>query len=608
MHRNPSHNALSPFDSRSCPFCSARFSRTDAAKRHAGRCSHREGRPLPVRKRGRRAKACDQCWRVKLFCDGLTHDGGPCKRCKTKESICTLDRCEIAHDSADGHCSRDLVHEALGGNDDAVISFLLSITDDKQDFVTESEIGLEPDDTVLGPISRENTHCEDALLDLFEPSVLFLFDAEPSSMLEVDPASQPRQEYQGSVSSTHKTDCNLFERLGALAADLASHARSSADDTLCFDGDAFWRFCNVQHAREYATVFCRKRHYRYSIIHWPTFCLEDAPLPLLLAVILTGAAYSVYLSDGVKRAIDARAFYHIADRYISDQLEKPIDATTSLDDGNVKALQLCQSALLMYGLDLLPSGEKTLQNTAITRRLPTLINALRRFGFVEVQHKAQEDWQSFIYREQTIRLVSWTFCADCLATLSYNKPPGFSLLEMRGALPCDSALWEANAMTPPDISGHLNRGDAPVWCVRDLVGALMAGRLQESENQNELPPLHLQIALCALQQIIYSMQTSMSLNAVSAVSLLKALDSWHGLWTGAVKDQAPQDSKKLGVAHHVLDLAQLTKRIIKVSVQPNTSQYLQRVPSCSMGDLHEFIREYGSDRSQGEQRAALWQP
>jgi hypothetical protein len=52
--------------------------------------------------------------------------------------------------------------------------------------------------------------------------------------------------------------------------------------------------------------------------------------------------------------------------------------------------------------------------------------------------------------------------------------------------------------------------------------------------------------------------------------------------------------KWLGVSKHAPDLEHLTKRIIEVAVSPeaSSSQYLQRVPSCSPREMHEFIREF----------------
>lgn len=78
--------------------------------------------------------------------------------------------------------------------------------------------------------------------------------------------------------------------------------------------------------------------------------------------------------------------------------------------------------------------------------------------------------------------------------------------------------------------------------------------------------------------------------------LLQALDTWRRLWDDAIEDLAEADRIWLGVAKHVSDLELLTRRIIQVAVTKApasfTSEYLQRIPSCGMREIHEFMREF----------------
>jgi hypothetical protein len=80
-------------------------------------------------------------------------------------------------------------------------------------------------------------------------------------------------------------------------------------------------------------------------------------------------------------------------------------------------------------------------------------------------------------------------------------------------------------------------------------------------------------------------------------SLLHALDTWQQLWGRALEQLADEDRKWLGVANNVSDLAHLTRRIIEVSIGPQaaSSRYLQRIPSFGTKELHQFMREFGSD-------------
>ena len=79
--------------------------------------------------------------------------------------------------------------------------------------------------------------------------------------------------------------------------------------------------------------------------------------------------------------------------------------------------------------------------------------------------------------------------------------------------------------------------------------------------------------------------------------LLHALETWQKLWSDALERLADDDRKWLGVANNVSDLAHLTRRIIEVSIGPQaaSSRYLQRIPSFGTKELHQFMREFGSD-------------
>jgi hypothetical protein len=210
-----------------------------------------------------------------------------------------------------------------------------------------------------------------------------------------------------------------------------------------------------------------------------------------MVVCLTGAAYSFAEEQGPAHAVQARNFYRLADSYVFQQLEDYLYGS-STGKSLATSIEFCQAALLMYALDILPAGDMALQHTAVARRLPTLIAAVRALGFVSVRHGPFEDWEGFIYHEQRIRLVAWTFCADCLATLSCNKPPGFSILEMLGGLPCDPKVWDADAMSLPNLWPE----KATPHTLANLTSRILNNDWWESVESLRLPVFHLHVLLC----------------------------------------------------------------------------------------------------------------
>jgi hypothetical protein len=83
-----------------CPFCRRSFPRADAATRHARTCRARGDRPLPATgKRGRKLRACDLCFRIKVSCDAKTP---ACGRCSARGLACVYGRVcsDFSHRSA----------------------------------------------------------------------------------------------------------------------------------------------------------------------------------------------------------------------------------------------------------------------------------------------------------------------------------------------------------------------------------------------------------------------------------------------------------------------------------------------------------------------------
>ncbi|KAK8047949.1 hypothetical protein PG996_016013 [Apiospora saccharicola] len=419
--------------SRQCPFCSAVFSRVDGAKRHAKDCPQRGNRALHTGKRGRKTKSCDQCSRVKVHCNAAH----PCERCKARKLDCTFSRycTDATHRQPTAH-QESPDSPSRSTHNRVPLSFLLNYTDERQDFITEKAVGEEPDGALIGPTCAAPTESYgqapcDSAIGYIDPMMLLPFDDGLTDIGSLELGGlydTEEQDLLGALLSQappSQAD-RLAARLDLLELEVTAHSSSGHCSTgVAFDPSAFRRFFSVSHVQSFATIFCRKRHYRYPIIHWPTFALEEAPLSLLMVVALTGATYSYRPGHGPEHIIEARNLYHLADSYVFHQLRTGLDRLQPTSDvGLAEAVQLCQAALLMYGLDTLLASDSAMQRVAMTERLPVLASALRRLELVGYRHDTSgcEDWHLFIQREQGIRLVSWTFCVDCLATLSCNNP------------------------------------------------------------------------------------------------------------------------------------------------------------------------------------------
>ena len=343
---------------RECPFCSAVFSRVDGARRHAKYCPQRGGRTLRAGKRGRKTKSCDQCSRIKVHCNAGNQN--PCGRCVSRKLDCTFARfcTDPTH--------RQSIHEKSFNSQDSTsgrvpLSFLLNVTDDTQDLITERAVGEEPDGALLGPTCTTLPQAQapsDGTLDFIDPTLLLSSNTQPFlAPLELDGLyNTEEQSLLGAFLSPQSQEDRLSGRLDLLELDVATHASSGDRYRGSFDSAAFRCFFTVSNVHSFAMTFCRKRHYRYPVIHWPTFSLEEASLPLLMVVALTGATYSYRPGQGSEQIANARKLYHLADSYVFHQLRQFLDHLPSGFD-LPEAIQLCQASLLMYALDTHLAGE-----------------------------------------------------------------------------------------------------------------------------------------------------------------------------------------------------------------------------------------------------------
>ncbi|KAK6220631.1 hypothetical protein LQW54_002076 [Pestalotiopsis sp. IQ-011] len=484
------------------------------------------------------------------------------------------------------------------------------ITD--RDFITERAVGEEPDGDLLGPVGHSPQQDEapnDPSLDYIDPTLLFPCDSD-IWLDNLD--STEEQGLLGAFLSPLPSPDLLSARLELLGSQLAAHAGTWR---MSFDHDLFRHFFSLSNVNAFAMTFCRKRHYQFTLIHWPTFSLEDTSLPLLIAVALTGATYSFHSENGSQHIGIARRFYQLADSYVFHRLKTYADN----DPASVvmtEAVEACQAGILMYGINELQRGNSAVHFTTNSERLPALAAAMRRLHLIDCRHDPLEDWPLFLQREHIIRLVSWTYCADCLATLTYNKPPIFSLLEMTGDLPCDPTLWDGD----PNMALEAMKSSQPVTsrCIKDLTSQLLRGTVNVDGEWDSIPLFHLQAVMCgkppskprcftkawlvegantmggeAIQHVIFNHHVTLSLASQSA-NLLKALETWRRLSNRATDQLSENHRKYIGVARHVPGIAYLCKRIIEVSVGPaaGSSRYLQRVPSYTALELHEFIKEF----------------
>ncbi|KAB5515474.1 fungal-specific transcription factor domain-containing protein [Coniochaeta sp. 2T2.1] len=587
-----------------CPFCGKSFLRVDASTRHSRTCRARGDQPLPpVAKRGRRTKACDVCFRIKVSCDSKS----PCGRCSARGLSCVYGRFCVYP----SHRPAVLVAPAEEGSADSsaisppqesrsMVPFLLNCTDPSVNSVNEI-LANEPEKDVETPTAWERLPLTDNVLAAFTIDPRLLFTGLLNQDLEPPEYDNTLYDHYwgGAVPASLTLDDEFAARVQLLLSELLHFM--DARPQLGSGNDRFLlqTFFASAGCQMFMSSFFRRRHYHSPLIHWPTLDPGKTTLPLLLAMLLTGAAYSHW--HEAKRDIRfSRRLHVLAEKYIFTKLQK-CAASAVGSRSSQETLEILQAAYLVNYLNI-EINDAAVRQRVMAKRHPMLVAFLRTLGFVaDQQHELSTKADSFVYRESCIRLVTWTFLTDCLFTMFFNNPPAMTLSEVACRLPCSDELWDKENLSDFDIQG-VNDGILPDdFTLKNILSGLLAeDELTDgtATTYQGLKARHLHAAIFGLQPMIFNCR-AMPLPDTVANALLRALDRWRSLWSNAI-DRVPADQRPwLGLVRYAPEIAWLSRRILETGVagQGADSVYLRRVSTYDLADFHQFIKLYGGTRA-----------
>jgi hypothetical protein len=490
-----------------CPFCQRIFTRTDGARRHARTCQSRKNRPLPPdAKRGRKLRACDTCSRVKVSCDAKT----PCSRCAARSLTCTYRHlCTNPTHQPPSPPLNETCHALQERS--LNLAALLNWTDPKivslSDMIVEQP---EKDSTEISgqeqriqPYEWWNLSLQHWVDGTIDPRLLLLglVDSSPSQVVENGSICSgiPSETVFSSQALVETSGHGLADRMTQLVADLRQFTASKPHLHHIIDIALPDEFLTSTNCSALIAAYSRRQYYhQWPIVHWPTFDPEQAALPLLLAMMLTGDTYSYHRNDISGCVSPTSAMQTIADKYIFSHLKKCTNAESSVTN-RCEVLELCQAAFLMNCI-YLNMNDMNLRRQAINSRHPLLISALRRLGLIGTMHELSEpglEWHTFIYRETCVRMATWTFLIDSLLTLYFNHPPLMSLAEMSSPLPCNDIIWDAGSLYSfKEVMEH-ERLYSSTLCLKALVANILSKDWTSAlkANYDELSPQHLYIIL-----------------------------------------------------------------------------------------------------------------
>ncbi len=390
---------------RECQFCKKRFFRADILRRHYVNCPSRGSQPIPgPLKKGKQRRACDQCARSKLSCDFES----PCESCLASRNKCTYQRIR-----EEPRLSEDLTGEASASanfeqsaasvlipdhregspilDDDvqsrpsckASISFMLNDTDpeagtlrDELSSSARESLDLSKSSNTDGLNETRGLLCssnsEVSIDDLFPGYFLPVSDAERKFLQS--PLGQAPVEHQSTATASsfiiRKSRTNeLADCLTAVSLSLPKDHPQCAPNAHLAQALSLFEQSSIQ---KFISIYFHQCHRHTPIIHSGTFNANTVTVPLLLAIILTGALSSPH-PDEVSKA-----------QGVLDLTEECVfrDASfVKLVDGILPDLGLDYEKALQSIQAVLTVGQVRLRGSSIEKR-----REMRSDGFDKLIH------------------------------------------------------------------------------------------------------------------------------------------------------------------------------------------------------------------------------
>ncbi|KAF5611119.1 uncharacterized protein FSUBG_2663 [Fusarium subglutinans] len=335
-------------------------------------------------------------------------------------------------------------------------------------------------------------------------------------------------------------------------------------------------FFTTSHFQHVLVFVFRRRHYHQDTIHWPTFDPEKASLHLLLAVVLTGTVYLQCLNQSSPSSINT-SLLELAEKYVCKELKELSDQGVSPVTSR-HMLEICQAAVLMNTLEGSANHIESRRRIA-SRRIPTLVGALRKAKMMSLKHEPGKIWEDFVHRETCIRVVTWTFINDSLLGLFCNHPPIITTEEMTGDLPCPTSIWEADSsMAFQERSQHRVARPYPSSC-SEAVAELLAEDWTPATRDSfgKLDHSDLFYITSGIGRYVFHHRT------------------WDSLWADAY-ERIPRDERKwLGIKKHTAEVMALSRRTIEIieSGEAKDSAYLQDIGTYDTAVFHDFVQKFG---------------
>lgn len=323
-------------------------------------------------KRGRKAQACDNCAHKKVPCD----KDMPCARCYAQQVVCSYRR-------------------ANTGNDSAEVSFLLQYTDTSQE---NGSVGAIYKDTVESEVADDVVKSSDRRPFWEDDLALFdwnLWDLLPDYNLD-QTYEIVGEQLPPSLTKPSNLDARVKGMIDLLSSTHIHMARCRIIEESAFELELARSVFTAENLLQFCEIHFKHYHIQGPLIHRPTFSLETASTPLLLAIFGAGSVYS----PPVDHALSARRFLRVIEECIFSctPFRRYLPQGQAFPD-----LEILQAALMIVVLQSSMNDAQTRRRIRV-ERMPELISTARSLDMMRAKHGTDgSNWQLFVDNEIRVR-------------------------------------------------------------------------------------------------------------------------------------------------------------------------------------------------------------
>ncbi|KAJ6129474.1 hypothetical protein N7512_002254 [Penicillium capsulatum] len=350
----------------------------------------------------------------------------------------------------------------------------------------------------------------------------------------------------------------------------------------------------VSHIYAFISAFFHSLHWHLPIVHFPTFNPGDVSKPLLLAIFLSGAAYTTP-SDVTTLS---PWLFDVAEEYIFRKISNLPVTSSPEDPGDlIPMAQLIQAALIMEMFQFGRDDMQTRRRIRIIRH-PCLVSTIRSLGMFQLKRttapKECDDWtwRKLVAEEVCIRIACWVFLADGFLTVCFKNHPALSVFEMNCHLPWDTELWEAeNASCFSKIIISRN-SEALLPPLRDVISQLLESPVVPLSIpwSRSLSAEHLLMLIYAMNSLAFQARTGL-LRYLPLDTIRRAAVAWKQMWDTAIGSPDQKKYLHLGYPKHAEELWWLLNATLDIASKRDASlAYLDNTATDELGNLNDFIQ------------------